>query len=287
MAAHEEQEVSTNKIPRLYGHDNFTKWKVLFEAAVCYNDVDMWNSIKNGPQAAAVVAEGANPNANAALRERMRKVDDRALAMLKLGLSWDILTKVAHHQTAKQMYDAILEMYEGNEELKEIKKARLKQQLERFNYKSGERLKSILERFFSIVNEIRTTNLAVTDLELNNKLLSSMPKEWYTACKFILTKPNYKELKLDDVVCFLQASEIEMIDNEMIREESPSFTVSNALIAPMGNLSTKNHQQIPIIEEPSEHHNDNTKSFVGVGTSGGGSQPGMARQQNVPKSRGF
>ena len=46
MVAHEEQEVSTNKIPRLYGQDNFTKWKVLFEAAVCYNDVDMWNSIK-------------------------------------------------------------------------------------------------------------------------------------------------------------------------------------------------------------------------------------------------
>ena len=66
MAAHEEQEVSTNKIPRLYGQDNFTKWKVLFEAAVCYNDVDMWNSIKNGPQA-AVVVEGANPNATAAV----------------------------------------------------------------------------------------------------------------------------------------------------------------------------------------------------------------------------
>ena len=123
---------------------------------------------------------------------------------------------------------------------------------------------SFLERFFSIVNEIRTTDLVVTDLELNNKLLSSMPKEWYTACKFILTKPNYKELKLDDVVCFLQASEIEMIDNEMIKDESPSFAVSNAFIAPMGNLSTKNHQQIPIIEEPSEHHNDTTKSFVGV-----------------------
>ena len=200
MAAHEEQEVSTNKIPRLYGQDNFTKWKVLFEAAVCYNDVDMWSSIRTGPRV-ATIEEGAN--ATGAVRERMRKIDDRALAMLKLSLSWDILTKVAHHQTAKQMYDAILEMYEGNEELKEIKKARLKQQLERFNYKSGERLKSILERFFSIVNEIRTTNLVVTDLELNNKLLSSMPKEWYTACKFILTKPNYKELKLDDVVCFL------------------------------------------------------------------------------------
>ena len=33
----------------------------------------------------------------------------------------------------------------------------------------------------------------------------------------------------------------------------------------------ENRQQIPIIEEPSEHQNDTTKSFVGVGTSGGSS----------------
>ncbi|XP_076941100.1 uncharacterized protein LOC143610525 [Bidens hawaiensis] len=270
MSGYEEQEVSTNNIPRLYGQENFTKWKVLFEAAVCYNDVDMWKSIKEGPQ--GIEEDGANPTATAAVRERMRKVDDKALAMLKLALSWEILTKVAHHTTAKKMYDAILEMFEGNTELKNIKKQRLKQQLERFKYKDGERLKSILERFLAIVNDLRTTDYVMTDFDLNTKLLNSMPKEWYTTCKFILQKPNFNDLKLDDVVCFLQAAEIEMIENEMIKEEKPCFNLSNALIAPMGNLTTKNQQQIPIIEEPVEHSNDTPKSFVGGSTSSHGNQ---------------
>ncbi|XP_076926732.1 uncharacterized protein LOC143590016 [Bidens hawaiensis] len=106
----------------------------------------------------------------------------------------------------------------------------------------------------------------MTDFDLNTKLLNSMPKEWYTACKFILQKQNFNELKLDDVVCFLQAAELEMIENEMIKEDKPSFNVSNALIAPMGNLTTKNQQQIPIIEEPSDHNNETAKSFIGGGS---------------------
>ncbi|XP_076939407.1 uncharacterized protein LOC143608103 [Bidens hawaiensis] len=218
MSGFEEQEVSTNKIPMLNGQENYVKWKVLFEVAVCYNDVDMWNFIKNGPYVAETVT-----NANQAVSERMRKMDDRALAMIKLGLSGEILTKVAHHTTAKAMYEAILEMFEGNSELKKIKKARLKQQLERFKYKEGERLKSILERYLAIVNELRTTNYVMTDSDLNSKLLSLLPKEWYIASKFIIQKPNFEELKLDDVICFLQAAKIEMIENEMIKEEIPCF----------------------------------------------------------------
>ncbi|XP_076931020.1 uncharacterized protein LOC143596024 [Bidens hawaiensis] len=215
MSGYEEQEVSNDKIPRLYGQENFIKWKVLFEAVVCYNDVEMWTSIKNRPY----VSEGANNTPTVAAR--MKKVDDRALAMLKLGLSWEILTKVAHHQTAKAMYDSILEMFEGNTELKNIKKERLKQQLDRFKYKDRERQKSVLERFLAIVNEIRTTDYVVSDYDLNTKLLSSLSKEWYTASKFITQKPNYDTLILDDVICFLQAAEIEMIENEMIREDKP------------------------------------------------------------------
>ncbi|XP_076898266.1 uncharacterized protein LOC143551801 [Bidens hawaiensis] len=267
MSGYEEQEVLTNKIPRLYGQENYIKWKVLFEAPVCYNDVEMWNSIKNGPY----VPEGTNKQL---VEVRMREVDDKALAMLKLGLSWENLTKVVHHTTAKAMYDAILEMFEGNSELKKIKIERLKQQLDRFKYKYGERLKLVLERFLTIMNEIRITNYVVTDADLNTKLLSSMSKEWYTASKFIRQKPNYDALKLDDVIFFLQAAEIEMIENEMIKEDKPCFQVSNALIAPMGNFSVKNQPQIPIIEEPSEHGGDTPRGFVAGNSS---NQSGQSR----------
>ncbi|XP_076920627.1 uncharacterized protein LOC143581822 [Bidens hawaiensis] len=63
-----------------------------------------------------------------------------------------------------------------------------------------------------------------------------------------------------------------MIENEMIKEEKPCFNLSNALIAPMGNLSTKNQQQTPIIEEPTDHSADTHKSFTGGSISQHGSQ---------------
>ncbi|XP_076952966.1 uncharacterized protein LOC143626923 [Bidens hawaiensis] len=242
----DDQEVSTNKIPRLIGHEHFIKWKVLFEAAVNYNDPELWNSIQDGQYIPSLVA-----NNNATIELKMKKRDDKALSMLKLGLSWEILTSVNHHKTAKEMYDAVIDMFEGNTELRDIKKDRLKQEFDRFKFKEGDRLKSVLKRFMTIVNEIRTTDLLILDFELNKKLLSSLFGEWYTASKFIKEKASFPNFKLDDVIEFLKAAEHEMIENHIIREEKPSFPITNALVAPMGNLTLKSNQQ-PIVEEPAE-----------------------------------
>ncbi|XP_076936616.1 uncharacterized protein LOC143603808 [Bidens hawaiensis] len=196
----DDQDVSNNKIPRLLGQGNYIKWKVLLEVVVCYNDVDMWNSIKIGPY---VSAEGASYNQ--ILERQMRNKDDKALYMLKQGLSWEILTSVNHHTTSKAIFEVVVEIFE---ELKDIKKDKLKQQLDRFMFKEGERLKYMLQRFVAIVNEIRTTDLEITNFDLNKKLLSSLYGEWYTFSKYIKQKANFPKFKLYDVICFLQAAEM-------------------------------------------------------------------------------
>ncbi|XP_076905313.1 uncharacterized protein LOC143561036 [Bidens hawaiensis] len=230
----DEQEVSTNKIPRLLGQENYIRWKVLFEAAINYNDTELWCSIKDGHY----IPSQATGN-NETIKRQMKKRDDKALSTLKLGLSWEILTRVNYHTNAKYLYDAVVEMFEGNVELRDIKKGRLKQQLNIFKFKEGDRLKSVLQRLMTIINEIRTIDMQISDFELNKKLLSSLSGEWFMARKFIKEKVNFPNLKLDDVISFLQAAEHEMIENHMIREEKQSFPVTNALVAPMGNLSIK------------------------------------------------
>ncbi|XP_076884599.1 uncharacterized protein LOC143533833 [Bidens hawaiensis] len=243
----DDQEVSTNKIPRLLGQENYIRWKVLSEAASNYNDTELWCSIKDGPY----ILSQATGN-NATIERQMKKRDNKALSMLKLGLSWEILTSVNHHTNSKDMYDAVVEMFEGNVELRDIKKDRLKQQLDRFKFKECERLKSVLQRFMTIINEIITTDMQISNFELNKKLLSSLFGEWYTASNFIKEKAKFPNLKLDDVISFLQADEHLMIENHMIREKKSSFPVTNALVVPMGNLSVKSQQLHRINEEPSE-----------------------------------
>ncbi|XP_076954564.1 uncharacterized protein LOC143629085 [Bidens hawaiensis] len=140
-------------------------------------------------------------------------------------------------------------MFEGNVELRDIKKDRLKQQLDIFKFKEGERLKSVLQRFMAIVNEIRTTYVQITDFDLNKKFLTSLSGEWYTASKFIREKVNFPNFKLDDVISFLQAAEHEMTENHMIKEEKPSFPVINALVAPMA----KNIIHTSVVQEDLKH----------------------------------
>lgn len=92
------------------------------------------------------------------------------------------------------MYDAVVEMFEGNVELRDIKKDRLKQQLDRFKFKEGERLKLVLQRFMATVNEIKTTNLQISDFDLNKKLLNYLSREWYTTSKFFREKEKLSQV---------------------------------------------------------------------------------------------
>lgn len=192
-----DQEVSTNKIPRLLGQD--VKWKVLFEAAINHNDTKLWASIKEGPYVPI-----ASPNTNQAVDRQMKKRDDKALSMS----NWVCLGKYSQVSTTtlqkKGMHDAVVEMFEENTELKDIKKNRLKQQLDRFKFKEGERLNSVLQTFIAIVNEIRTTYLQI--FWLKHEVVIILSGEWYTTSKFIKEKANFPNFKLDDVISFLQAA---------------------------------------------------------------------------------
>ncbi|XP_076946905.1 uncharacterized protein LOC143618679 [Bidens hawaiensis] len=170
----EDKEVSTNKIPRLLGQENYIKSKVLFEAAVNYNDPELWTSITEGNYVPSTAT-----NNSATIELKMKKRDDNALSMLKIGLSWEILTTINHHKTSKDMYDAVIDMFKSNTEPRDIKKDRLKQQLDRFKFKDGERLKSVLQRFTVIVNDIRTADQQISNFELNKKLMSSLSGEWH------------------------------------------------------------------------------------------------------------
>lgn len=106
----------------MVGQSNYIK--VMFEAVVSYNDADVWLSIKEGSYIPA-----AGQTANKVAKRIMKIRYDKALSMLKLGLLWEILTSVRHHTSAKSMYDAVIDMFEGNVEQREIKKDMLKHYL--------------------------------------------------------------------------------------------------------------------------------------------------------------
>jgi len=69
---------------------------------------------------------------------------------------------------------------------------------------------------------------------------------------FIKEKANLLSMELDAAIAFLQATEHEMIENHMIKEDKPRFPVANALVAPMKHLEfplLNNHMNLLSLQE--------------------------------------
>lgn len=101
---------------------------MIFQEGVCYNDFEAWHSISEGPfeRDAQIASERPYQPGERALMRR----DEKTMAMLKLGLSWKILTSVQHLTSTKEVYDSAIGKFEGNFELKEIKKDILKKHID-------------------------------------------------------------------------------------------------------------------------------------------------------------
>ena len=78
--------------------------------------------------------------------EDFEKVEEkeRALATLTMALSPDIAQGFREYTSAKALWEALIEVYEGNEDMKESRQDMLRQKFNMFNYIPGETLEAQL-----------------------------------------------------------------------------------------------------------------------------------------------
>ncbi|XP_076935041.1 uncharacterized protein LOC143601539 [Bidens hawaiensis] len=102
--------------------------------------------------------------------------DEKALACLTMALSPDIAPRFLELKSAKAFWEALIEVYEGNEDMKESRKDMINQQLNMFMFK--EKPWKIIQRFITLFNDMRTANIRLTNAEINKKLLNALPRSW-------------------------------------------------------------------------------------------------------------
>ncbi|KAJ0533017.1 hypothetical protein HanRHA438_Chr09g0386051 [Helianthus annuus] len=136
---------TNNRIPRLISGGSFSKWKFRFIQYMRIKDPKAWRSIYNAPTVITYIvndAEGttaAKPESQFTEEGREKHdIDVKALAMLHFALALEIDIGVRDCKTAKEMWEALLAMYEGNEEMKESRREMLTQRFNLFNHFPGE-----------------------------------------------------------------------------------------------------------------------------------------------------
>ncbi|KAI3813967.1 hypothetical protein L1987_18703 [Smallanthus sonchifolius] len=126
------------------------------------------------------------------------------------GSSVDIFNIFAEYTTAKDLWAALCTRYEGSEDVRESKRDLIKKQYAMFSSVRGESISDLINRFSSIVSRLKVMGVEYPTLDINKKLLDSLPKEWNMYQIMIKKTENLSALSQQEVYSILESYEIEI-----------------------------------------------------------------------------
>ena len=142
-------------------------------------DFKIWRSILRGPVRVTMTVGGQliDKAIENYTDEEFELVEEqeRALATLTMALSPDIAQGFREYTSAKALWEALIEVYEGNEDMKESRQDMLRQKFNMFNYIPGETLEAQLQRFTALITDMNISGIYLSKLEINKKLLNALP----------------------------------------------------------------------------------------------------------------
>ncbi|XP_076899965.1 uncharacterized protein LOC143553973 [Bidens hawaiensis] len=90
---------------------------------------------------------------------RMLNEDNRAFDVLTVCLSREIALTLRDYTTTKGLWDALVNKFEGNLEMKKSKKGMLKGEFNMLNYVQGESIASLIQRFETLITKIESAGI--------------------------------------------------------------------------------------------------------------------------------
>ncbi|XP_076951340.1 uncharacterized protein LOC143624647 [Bidens hawaiensis] len=137
------------------------------------------------------------------------KLDEIALATLTMALSPEIALGFRELTSTKALWEALIEIFEGNKDMRRSRQDLLRQQFNMFNHVLGESLEKQLHRFISLIMEIRSANINLTSAEINNKLVNSLPQSWDWNVAVIKKTKDLSKLTLSEVMAIIKACDMD------------------------------------------------------------------------------
>ncbi|MGS7221172.1 hypothetical protein ACQ7OT_11535, partial [Micrococcus luteus] len=173
--------------------------------------------------------------------EDLRKVknDSKAYSLMCKGLPLQVLSRLDAYQTGYTLFKALKSICEGGEQLRSLKKQKLKRQLELFEHIAGESVHQMMNRFVHLTTEMTNVG-AKTDLQdLNDRLLCALPSSWKQTMTLLKHTEKFP-MDLDLLIAKIEEVEIDESSRNTDRSGShaqykfvvnPSNTVENAFLA--------------------------------------------------------
>ena len=211
---------TSTRVPRLMIGDSFAEWKYRFIQHIKGRDPKLWRSIMRGPVQITYEIDDqgtlASKPQNLWTDEDFEKteIDEKAMALITQGLASGISVGFRDHNSAKELWEALIEAFEGNEDMKSSRKDMLRQKFNLFNYILHETLETQINRFVTLITQMKTADIVLDNSEMNKKLLNSLPRNWDMNIGLIKKTKDLGIMTLQELIACIKACERWMIISE-------------------------------------------------------------------------
>ncbi|GJS78835.1 ribonuclease H-like domain-containing protein [Tanacetum coccineum] len=212
----------------------------------CNEHYALWEVIEFGDSYNAPPKEaGKTPETSSAKKKgrtiavttedmQKRKNDVKARTTLLLALPDEYQLRFSKYDNAKDLWEAILKTYGGNEATKRTKKNQLRQQYVNFKASKSESLEQTFNRLQAIVSHLEFLDVPIEQDDLNQKFLLSLSSEWSVHTIVWRNKDDLDSMSLDDLYNHLKVYEPE------VQKNAVSSSNNMAFISSFGKSSRKN-----------------------------------------------
>ncbi|KAL3812988.1 hypothetical protein ACJIZ3_014256 [Penstemon smallii] len=223
-------------IPHIAGM-SFEDWKIRMEIFLAaYND-NMYTCIIKGPfkftktikvDDADIVVEKVL-NEMTAEEIKLYNLDKVGRFIMTKALDNDRFDKVKHCKTAKEMWDKVRDMSEGNDAIKEHQLSVALEKLDNFKMKSTETIDQMDTRFTRTLNEVLKLGKTFTDKEITVRVLKALPPKFNMKVTAMEESRDLGKISLTELFSVLKAYEYKL--PRMGVEETSTSGPTAALVA--------------------------------------------------------
>ncbi|KZV54205.1 hypothetical protein F511_13838 [Dorcoceras hygrometricum] len=142
--------------------------------------------------------------------KKKENLDNVARDILYKTLDKKMFNKIKTCATAKDIWEKLTQIFEGNDETKENKPTVAQQKYESLKMKNGETITEFDERFIAVVIELTSLGKEYSNRELALKVMRALPREWDVKTMAMWESKDLNKLELHDLFANLKAYEFEL-----------------------------------------------------------------------------
>src|ERR1044072_7399572 len=208
-----------NAKPPVFDGEKFDYWKDKIKSFFLGLDFELWELVTEGYEEPKDAEGNAIPLSQMTEPQKKNfKNHHRARTILLNSISYLEYEKIINKETAKSIYDSLVMIHEGNNQVKETKALALLQKYEAFKMEDNESVEEMFSRFQILVAGLKVLNKGYNTADHVKNIIRSLPSKWRPMVTALKVAKDLNFVSLEELISSLRSHEIELQADEPQRK---------------------------------------------------------------------